>query len=171
LRSLFRDIDKQDRTHALASIHATTPLEIQIASSQVDLMIAVARLQNAAQEKLHADPSMLQMAVVSDSLCTSMAEKVTGETAAVTATGADNTSWTTDYDMVRVNGIWKLSLAMNIQSAPPNTTPAQAQALIKILIQSTNDAADGVNSGQLKSIDDVSQKISEAIGKDTGGAP
>jgi hypothetical protein len=170
MHTLLRAIDAGDRNKALACIQATTPLETQVAGSQVDMMLGVAKLQKAVRDKIpSADPAFLQMAIVYEGECSSISESITGDSATVTVKSPDDPSWTTDYDLVRVNNNWKLSLAKTIENIPPNAPPNLLLNQAVQMTKAVNDTADAVNNGQLKTLDDVSQKISEAIGKVAGG--
>jgi hypothetical protein len=170
MRDLFRAVENADRKKALTDVQASTPVETQVAGSQIDMMLAVARLKKAIRAKIGPiDPTALQMAIVSDSEYASIVQSITGDGATVTAKSTDDPTWTTDYDMVRVNGIWRLSLARNMQDVASNAPIGLMLAQTARLIKAVNDTAGAVARGDIKTTDDVTRKISEALARAAGG--
>jgi hypothetical protein len=168
-QKVFRAIDNGDRKQALTYVQANNPVEIQVAGSQIDMMLAVARLKKTIRAKMGPiDPTALQMAIVGDGECASIVESISGDSATITAKSNDDPTWTTDYEMVRVAGVWKLSLAENMKSLPQNVPAAQELLAAGRLIKAVNDTADAIARGDLKNIDDVNQAISESVARAAG---
>jgi hypothetical protein len=170
MHAILGAIDHDDRKQALSFVESNGQLETAVAESEIDMMLAVSKLKKAIRTKIGPiSPMALQMAVVGEDECGSMDEKIDGDAATIVVKSNDDPTWSSSYQMVRVAGEWKLSLADNMKSLPQNAPVEQALAGAKAMIDAINNTADAVNKGELKSVDDVNQRISQSMAKAMGG--
>jgi len=160
-------LDRQDRPAALALWDTSNPELAQIANLQVDMMLAVARLEHAVAARWgDAAPYDLQMAVAGSDECGDITDTIAGNIATVKVASKDSqpSRGPDSYRMVRVGKRWLFSLAADAVDRPQQVTAEQEQAAARRLIKLIDEVGKDVQAGKCTDTNDVLRKISEGMG-------
>jgi len=160
-------LDRQDRPAALAQWDTSTRELAQIASAQVDIALAVARLKHAVAARWgDAAPYDLQMAVVGSDECGDITDTIAGNIATVKVASKDSQSsrGPDSYQMVRIGKRWLLSITAEEIDRPKQVTAEQEQAVARRMIKLIDEVGKDVQAGKCTDTNDVLRQISEGMG-------